>query len=182
MKLWDTTTGREILTLHGHGGEVTSIAFSPDGRRLASVGSDLDLAKGDDAALIRLWDTTAGKEVLACRGHAMQVWSVAFSPDGRRLASANGETVTLWDAATGQKVLTLRGHSGAVKSVAFSPDGQRLASAGGPSFVGKPHEVKLWDATTGREIFTLSGHIGPISGVSFSPNGGRLASAGWDGR
>jgi WD40 repeat protein len=105
---------------------------------------------------------------------------VAFSPDGQRLASANGETVTLWDATTGHEVFDLRGHSGPVQSVAFSPDGQRLASAGGQSFVGKPGEVKLWDATTGQDILTLRGHTDPVFSVAFSPDGQRLASTSGD--
>ncbi len=180
MKLWDVTTGQEIRTLHGYKGGVTSVAFSPDGKRLASGGSELDLSKPDEAVLVRLWETNTGQQVLTIRGHKGHVTSVAFSPDGQRLASANGGTVTLWDATTGHEVIDLRGHSGPVQSVAFSPDGKRIASAGGQSFVGKPGEVKLWDATTGHEILTLHGHTGPVFSVAFSPDGQRLASTSWD--
>ena len=106
---------------------------------------------------------------------------MAFSPDGKRLAWANGETVTLWDRATGQGPLDLHGHSGRVESVAFSPDGKRLASAGGNLLVGQAGEVKVWDASTGQDLLTLRGHTGRLFRVTFSPDGQRIASASWDG-
>jgi hypothetical protein len=91
---------------------------------------------------VKLYDTDTFQEFLSLRGHADLVWSVAFSPDGRRIASAsNDRTVKIWDSATGQEVLTLRGHTGDVRSVAFSPDGRTLASA------GRDRLVKIWDST-----------------------------------
>ena len=82
---------------------------------------------------------------------------MAFSPDGKRLASASTDrTVKVWDAATGQETLTLKGHTDQVTSVAFSPDGQRLASA------SDDETVKVWDAATGQEILTLKGHTGTV--------------------
>ena len=93
---------------------------------------------------------------------------MAFSPDGKRLASGSADgTVKVWDALTGQETLTLKGHNGRVASVAFSPDGQRIASG------SRDGTVKVWDALTGQETLTLKGHTKGISSVVFSPDGQR---------
>jgi tetratricopeptide (TPR) repeat protein len=97
---------------------------------------------------VKVWDSATGKELFALRGHADTVWSVAFSPDGRRLASASADnTVRIWDGASGKELFALKGHAGTVCSVAFSPDGQRLASANEDGF------IHLWEtASVSREV------------------------------
>jgi WD40 repeat protein/tetratricopeptide (TPR) repeat protein/tRNA A-37 threonylcarbamoyl transferase component Bud32 len=112
---------------------------------------------------------------LTLRGHSLPVYSVCWSPDGRRLASASADqTVKVWDAQTGQETLTLRGHTAFVTSVCFSPDGRRLASA------SYDNTVKVWDAQTGQEARNLQGHTGRVSSVCFSPDGRRLAGVSRD--
>ena len=104
-------------TLEGHSSSVKSVAFSPDGSRIASGSSD---------RTIKIWDAKSGKEIRTLEGHSD---SVAFSPDGSRIASGSADrTIKIWDAKLGKKIHTLEGHSGSVKSVAFSPDGSRIAS------------------------------------------------------
>jgi WD domain, G-beta repeat len=90
VKLWDATAGKEIRSLQGHGDWVNSVAFSPDGTRLASASND---------QTVKLWDVKSGVEVLTLRGHVVYVFGVAFSPDGTRLASIDGlGGLKVWDA------------------------------------------------------------------------------------
>ncbi|MBI3273105.1 MAG: TIR domain-containing protein [Planctomycetes bacterium] len=154
------------LILSGHEYSVTSVAFSPDGGRIAS---------GSNDETLRVWDAATGREIACLRGHESSVESVAFSPDGGRLASGSCDrTVRVWEAETGRQVTCLRGHQLSVKSVAFSPDGRRIASA------SRDKTVRVWDAATGREIACLRGHASSVESVAFSPDGGRLASGSCD--
>jgi WD40 repeat protein/serine/threonine protein kinase len=176
VRVWDAATGQEVLALRGHTGAVFGVAFSPDGRRLASSGGGWDDRKKQYTGCeVRVWDAATGQEVRALTGHTRLVLGVAFSPDGRRLASASEDgTVRVWDAASGAQVHALRGHTGPVQSVAFSPDGRRLASASGD------RTVRVWDAATGQEVLALRGHTDFVLGVAFSPDGRLLASASGD--
>jgi RNA polymerase sigma factor (sigma-70 family) len=167
IKVWDPTTGLELLTITELKGMISSLAFSPDGKRLAS-------ASGDRA--VRVWNLTTGQELVAIKNPNNYFASVVFSPDGKRLASANDDrTVTLWDAATGQELLVLKGHNREVTTAVFSPDGTLLASAGFDA------TVKLWDATTGKELDSRGGHAREVHSLAFSPDGKLLASSSADG-
>jgi WD40 repeat protein/serine/threonine protein kinase len=172
VKVWDASTGKELLSFPGLPHWINSVAFSPDNKYLAAGSGDLPQLAPSVPGEVRIWDVNTGREVLALQGHSFWVTSVAFSPDGQRLASASADrTVRLWDLRTGREALTLRGHSGWVRGVAFSPDGKHLASA------GDDQVVKLWDATNGQEAHAFRGHTQPVLAVAFSPDGRRLASA-----
>ncbi len=150
--------------------EPAAIAYSRDGRRLATAGGAL----GEPGA-VTIRDGADGRELASFRGHHDAINGLAFDPTGRRLATAGRDrTVRIWDAATGRPLSTLRGHVLGVNAVAFSPDGRFLASA------GEDRMVKLWDAATGQERRTLSGHTGPILVLAFPRDGMLLASAGAD--
>jgi eukaryotic-like serine/threonine-protein kinase len=164
--IWDAAAGRRLHTLRGHRGSIPSVAFSPDGKRLASAGAD---------GSVRVWDAATGDEVRRLRGHVRGAFAVAFSPDGRRLVSGGADgVVRLWDAANGLELHALRGHTGWVTGVAFGDGGRRVASS---SF---DQTVRIWDPEAGREVLALRGHADRVLGVAFSPDGRRLASVGTD--
>jgi WD40 repeat protein len=159
---------RAEATLRARMGLINQVAFSPNGRTLATA---------DDDGRVQLWDILSrrplGRQLQADR---YGVSSVAFSPDGRTLASAGFGSVRLWDVPTQRPIgQPLRGHNGLVWNVAFSPDGRTLASA------GNDRTVRFWDVATGRGLGRpLVGHTDFVTTVVFSPDGRLLASASGD--
>jgi WD40 repeat protein len=159
----DFDSAKRIAARRGHSDHGRAVAFSPDGRLLASGAED-----------IVLWDA-ATRQKLARFEYTSIVWSVVFSPDGRWLLSSHGDgAVLVWDVAERELVASLNEHSGAVRAVAFAPDGKRVASG------GDDHSVAVWDITRGRKEAVLTGHPTRVTGVGFS--GGGLASVDHDGR
>ena len=157
-------TTRHICT--GHTSRVTTVAWSPNGTRLASASYD---------KTVRVWDTSNGTSILTYPGHWDRVQTVAWSPDGKRIASAGDDsTVQVWDAATGQQIMTYRGHTNAVQAIAWSPDGKRVASA------GDDKTIQVWDVPSGVLVSSYRSHTGKVTAVAWSPDGRRIASGGED--
>jgi len=144
---------------------VRSIAFTPDGRMLAS---------GDTNTTVLVWDVSSG-QLLYTLNHEATVNSVAFRPDGTILAAAGNNGVRMWDMNNQQLLLELKASFSIQRlDVTFSPDGRLLATATG-------NEVQLWDTVSGNPLGELAGHTDEVSAVGFSPDGRILASASKDG-
>ena len=159
MKNWSTC----LQTFEGHSDSVSSVAWSPDGRQVASSSDD---------RTIKIWDPATGQCQGTLEGHGGPVSSVAWSPDGRKVASASGDgTIKIWDPATGQCQGILEGHSDSASSVAWSPDGRQVASA------SDDRTIKIWDLATGQCKETLSDWV---YSVAWSPDGRKVASASDD--
>jgi WD40 repeat protein/tRNA A-37 threonylcarbamoyl transferase component Bud32 len=209
VKVWDATTGAELMTLRGSSG---SAMFSPDGKRVASCSMDQtiriwDAATGNELTMlqdeagvvsiafdpdgkrlvsgnwdktIKLWDIASGAEITAFRGHDGILNTVSFSPDGTRIiSSSNDKTVRVWGVSTGDQLMVLKGHEGAVGDHSISPDGKRIISA------SEDKTAKVWDLATGSELMTLRGHDKGVLSVAFSPDGAQIVTAGqaikvWD--
>ncbi len=163
-------TGRKLLARHRvHRFHGRAVAFSPDGRLLASGAED-----------IVLWDAATQTKLLRL-SHTAQVWGLAFSPDGKWLVSTHDDgAILIWDVAEREAVANLNEHHASVRAVAFSPDGKRLASA------SEDRSIIIWDAervvpTRHLKEAVLAGHSTRVTAAAFSPDGRLIASCDQDG-
>ena len=164
VKLWNVPLSREGFVLEGHRNAVTRVAFHPSGRHLASSSQDMT---------VKIWDLTTGAEERTLP-HKTGVRTVAYSPDGKWMATTEGLNVVIWSTRDYQRVAVMQGHTHAPACVAFSIDSRTLASA------CEDHDVRLWDVATAQERDVLKGHQERVRGLAFSPDGRTLASAGLD--
>jgi WD40 repeat protein/tRNA A-37 threonylcarbamoyl transferase component Bud32 len=195
VRLWDVSTGEELLRLPGHEGGASWVAFSPAGR----------LVTADRAGLVKVWDP-AGRELRALGPFAVEVeWPAPPSPDGpkspagppprsviapglrlvneRLVAVPGGQRVQVWDLDTGRQVADFQGspHLQGLHVAVCSPDGNFVAAARSTISGESPTEVQLWEAATGRELLPLRGNLQAVTGLTFSPDSRRLVSTGQDG-
>jgi WD40 repeat protein len=180
VRLWDLESNDVIREFRGHTEYVFSVAFSPDGRLAYSTSGGTPAEGWQDGrdSAIRVWDVETGREVRRMEGHRGLVWSLAISPDGRRVLSGGRDmTVILWDAENGAETRRFRGHTGDVGCVAFLPDGLRAVS------LSSDRTIRLWDVDTGQEIHCMRGQNVPggVDGqptwLAVSPDGRRLLSS-----
>ena len=186
IQLWDVATRKKLSTLRGHvdlppqplnkpmrrkhpfGGLILAVAFSPDGTRLASGGTD---------NTVRLSDLTGDRDSMTLQKHTGPTNVLAFSPDGKMLASGSTDkTGQLWDTATGEPLATFTGHINGITALAFSPDGRTLVSG------STDGTIRFWQTATGAPIDTLiTGHTQSIRAATFFKDSSTLVSAAFNG-
>jgi WD40 repeat protein len=194
VRVWNAETGRELLLLKGHAGNVCSISWSPDGRCLASSAA---AARFHDPGEVKVWDAETGRELRTFQGFG-NMWSVCWSRDGKLLASVSLGYLWIWDLSGVEKPRSLRVGGGDVLWVSWSPDGKRLATPGGDGTVklwdaqtrtgelrparspGPGGTWRVWDYEIGREALTIEAHAGMVQSACWSPDGKRLATASDD--
>jgi len=164
----------ELFVFRGHDRRVSTVAFSPNGKRIASGGEFV--VKNINLGIVKIWDPETGKEEFSLEGHKANVRAVAYSPDGLTLVSADfAGGIRVWDATTGMLRHSLFGNKDGIQSIAFHPDGVHLATG------GEDNVVRIWDVVAGKKVFQFSEDRKVryrIQALAFSPDGKSLATGG----
>ncbi|KAE9399728.1 WD40 repeat-like protein [Gymnopus androsaceus JB14] len=186
VRVWDAVTSQALHVLEGHKSLVTCVAFNPN--------LNTQIVSGSTDGTVRLWNAQTGsnvgedrrlyneyayrqtgREIHVLKGHTSHIRSVAYSPDGKKIASgAMDNTVCLWDAEMGQ-VQHIAWHMDGVNCVAFSPNGKQIVSG------SRDETVRVWDAFTGESVHVLGGHRNWVCSVVYSEDGQKIASSSLDG-
>jgi WD40 repeat protein len=185
VRVYDLKGNGEPLVIADFKEGIASVAFSGDGKTIATGGGDppsvIQKPAGkfspadSDLRSIRLWDSATGRPQQSLQGHIGSIHAVAFVPGKKKLISAGADgCVRVWNLETAEPVFTMNAESGPLFTLAVSPGGTKVAAG------GEDHTIRVWDLATGRLVHTLTGHTNWVMGVAFSPDGTRLASAGAD--
>ncbi len=169
-RVWNRESGQVLATMKHGGDYVYCVAFSPDGRFLAT-------GSNDAAGFVQIWDVLSGKRLKSIQGHEDAVLSIAFSKDGTRLlTSSYDKTARLWDASSGKELHKFAGHTWWVNSAAFSADEARVVTA------GQDGTAIVWEVASDKRSPAFTGHRGPVNSAAFSPDGKQVVTAGYDRR
>jgi WD40 repeat protein len=165
-RVWDASTGSEVLVLRGHADWIRAVAWSPDGALIATAAED---------RTARIWDAATGVELGCLRGHLDLLHAVGWSPDSRRLVTGSHDsTARIWDVQARKQLLAFEGHTDWVRGVAWSPDGTQIATA------SSDRTARIWTAETGSESIALHGHTDWVQSVAWAPDGAHVATASSD--
>jgi WD40 repeat protein/predicted Ser/Thr protein kinase len=175
VRVWGAADRQELAVLHGHTRFVKEVAFTANGRRVISVGSYLGVLglgyAGAGDGTVRVWEAPPGEGLPVLRGHTSYVYPVAYSQDGRWIASGSWDaTVRLWDALTGELCAILP-HRGTVRALAFGPDNSWLVSAS-----DRAEQLHVWDIATGRCRNEIKRPGPQVLAVAVSPDGAKIAT------
>jgi RNA polymerase sigma factor (sigma-70 family) len=165
IRLWDVPARKKVRDIQAHDYQVHHLAFAAGGKKIFAA----------DGNHVSVWDPTTGEPLDDFGGHRYTIWAVAWSPDGKRLASGAAYTDNVgrvWDAQTGRNVFELRGHESGIEVTAYSPDGSLLATG------SQDGTARLWDPATGKEIHSFNAKDGMVYAMAFSPDGRYLVTGG----
>ncbi|NQV34271.1 MAG: TIR domain-containing protein [Phycisphaeraceae bacterium] len=163
-RIWATGTGKVLAYLDGHSGAINSVAFAPDGNRVATTSLD---------RTAKVWAADSGELLASFDGHPGSVPCAAFSPDGTRLLTFSENVAAIWNLSKDQEPVLLL-HQAWINTASFSPDGKRVVTA------ANDDSAQVWDTESGQRLLSLRGHTGRVHTAEFGPDGHSIVTSSWD--